>query len=63
MWQGLHLAKLKDVIIQFVCNYCNHVSEMTAADILNAGTEGEPYCNCELNESGDLEVTKVYIKE
>lgn len=59
--EGLHLAKLKDVIIQFGCNYCNHVSEMTAANLLEAGTEGEPYCDCGKGEPGDLEVTKVYI--
>ena len=55
------MAKLKDVIILFSCNHCNRISKMTAADLLEAGTEGEPYCNCDEGEPGKLEVTKVYI--
>jgi hypothetical protein len=59
--EGLNLAKLKDVIIQFACNHCHEILKMTAADLLEAGTEGEPYCDCDKGEPGDLEVINVLI--
>lgn len=56
------MANLEDVIIKFKCKYCKRKSEMTAEDLMNAGTEGPPYCTC-TEYNTDLDVIDVRIEE
>ncbi len=40
------MPSLEDVIIQFKCKHCKRESKMTAAELMEAGAEGPPYCEC-----------------
>ena len=55
------MSNLKDVIIKFKCKHCETTTQMSAEDLMEAGTEGPPYCMC-TGECIEFEVTDVQMK-
>ena len=56
------MANLEDVMIKFKCKYCKQETEISADDLIEAGTEGPPYCSCCIGYCIDLDVIGVYLK-
>ena len=52
--------KLNDVIIKFKCKHCKREIEISAEDLMNAGTEGPPYCDC-TKDYDDYDIISVEI--
>ena len=54
------MAKLENVIIEFKCKHCDKITEMSAQDLMEAGSGGAPCCDCAFEEY-DLNVLRVYM--
>lgn len=55
------MAKLEDVIIKYKCKHCGKETEGSALELMEAGTEGPPYCDC-TDEYEFFDVINVYMK-
>lgn len=54
------LPTLDNVFIEFRCPKCLEESTMTVSDLMNAGIEGPPYCDC-TKDNVFLGVADTYI--
>ena len=54
------LPTLDNVFIEFRCPKCLEHSTMTVSDLMNAGIEGPPYCDC-TKDNVFLGVADTYI--
>jgi len=54
------MATLENVIIKFKCKHCDKKIEMSAQELMEAGTEGSPHCDCTFEEY-NLDVVGVYL--
>lgn len=55
-----NMADLEEVIIKFKCDHCKKEITMSAFELMEAGIEGPPYCDCR-DDHNDLIVIDTYI--
>jgi hypothetical protein len=55
------MADLEEAMIKFKCDHCKKEITMSVFELMEAGIEGPPYCDCKDSYYNDLDVIDAYI--